>query len=1121
MALERGRWAVMKRAGRYILRFILTACGFALVLVGASLLLRPDLSGPANDYIPEQIQAARQLRAIHIDKDNPPVIYRSVDYEEKSASWHPQEEPPVLADLVETGDLPPVVQRVGDEPLVLEGVEGIGKYGGTWYRLSPETGLPGEIASRLSYVSLVRWSPQGYPIVPHVAKSWEISDDNRVFTFHLRRGMKWSDGHPFTTADIVFWWQHIANDKDIMARVPDIMKVRGKTGMLEAIDEYTFQITFPESNGAFLARLASDGMSGLGEYNANMLSYPAHYLSRYHPAIGDHKLIESLCQSRRMPSAVRLFRQMITNLQQYPDYPRLWPWIYQRYTANPPFTLVRNPYYFAVDLAGNQLPYIDRLVFQAKTNEMIAIAAANGQVGMQGRYIPYEEYTHLMSQRDSGGYELYHWYPGDRSLFLIAVNINYQVRPDEPETLNKSQLLNEVRFRRALSLAINRRAIIKAEYNGQAEPAQCMPPPESFFYDEESYRAYTGFDSVAADKLLDGIGLANRDMEGMRTFGDGTRMTFYLNMALSWGSPGIAQMIVDDWAVVGVRAIPRFRNRDLFYIEKMGLQQEFTVWIGNSEFLPIVSPRYFVPETSACNYAIAFAQWFGRGGLYDSNPDAATVGIAPPPGHPCREVMNLYDKACSYSDPMQQKEYFDKILRINVENLWTINVSTPPPVLTIVDSDMHNVPRDVVSCWEFKSPGNAGIETYYFQNPDMSDEIVADIQDAILNVQMPQAGVLGVDGSRSTSISQALAKIIRWSFILVAALLVIHAAVRHPYIARRLAIMVPTLLVISIIIFLIIQAPPGDYLTSRIMMLEEQGDTAQLQQIEELRKMFWLDRSLPAQYAHWMGLYWFVTFDSKDMGLLQGDLGRSMSGGQSVNQLVGDRIILTILISLGTILLTWIIAIPVGIYSAVRQYSPTDYFFSFLSFLGMSVPSFLLALILMHLAKICFGVEISGLFSSEFAAQPHWNWGKFLDLIKHIWLPVVVLGVGGTANMIRIMRGNLLDELRKPYVETALAKGLGPVRLLLKYPVRIALNPFISCIGGIFPQLVSGGAIVAMVLSLPTVGPLMLHALMMEDMYLAGSMLMVLSMLGVIGTLVSDLLLLWLDPRIRFSGTSH
>jgi len=297
--------------------------------------------------------------------------------------------------------------------------------------------------------------------------------------------------------------------------------------------------------------------------------------------------------------------------------------------------------------------------------------------------------------------------------------------------------------------------------------------------------------------------------------------------------------------------------------------------------------------------------------------------------------------------------------------------------------------------------------------------------------------------------------------------------------------------------------------------LETKGEELDMRKIEDLREMFDLEESLTVRYLNWIGLRWFVTFEEADRGLLQGDMGLSMESQNRVNDVVGDRILLTLAISLGAILFTWLLALPIGVYSAVRQYSAGDYVATFVGFVGMSVPNFLLALILMYLSNLYFGVPISGLFSAEFAAQSYWNWPKFVDLLKHLWVPVVVLGVTGTAGMIRIMRGNLLDELKKPYVITAMAKGVRPLKLLIKYPVRLALNPFISNLGALFPQLVSGGAIVALVLSLPTVGPLLLRALQMEDMYLAGSMLLVLSTLGIVGTLVSDLLLLILDPRIR------
>ena len=260
---------------------------------------------------------------------------------------------------------------------------------------------------------------------------------------------------------------------------------------------------------------------------------------------------------------------------------------------------------------------------------------------------------------------------------------------------------------------------------------------------------------------------------------------------------------------------------------------------------------------------------------------------------------------------------------------------------------------------------------------------------------------------------------------------------------------------------------------------------------------------MPIQYLRWIG------------GFLQGNMGYSIRYQQPVNRLVMERLGLTVLIAVASILFTWVLAMPAGIYSAVKQYSITDYTLTVLAFLGMATPSFVLALIMMYLGYEWFGISVGGLFSPEFVGAP-WSLDRVTDLLKHIWVPMVILGLGGTAGMIRVLRANLLDELKKPYVVTARAKGLHPIRVILKYPVRIAISPFISTIGWMLPGLFSGSAIISVVLDLPTTGPLLLEALMSQDMYLAGSFIMVLSTLTVIGTLISDLLLVVVDPRIKY-----
>jgi len=340
-------------------------------------------------------------------------------------------------------------------------------------------------------------------------------------------------------------------------------------------------------------------------------------------------------------------------------------------------------------------------------------------------------------------------------------------------------------------------------------------------------------------------------------------------------------------------------------------------------------------------------------------------------------------------------------------------------------------------------------------------------------------------------------------------------------ILRRLLWLVPTLLLISLISFSIIQLPPGDYLTSYITALQEMGETVNPEEIEALRKRYNLDQPFHLQYLRWLNDLSPVGFVRGTSGRLDRlavkwpDMGMSLEWERPVVELIGERILLTTVISIVTLLFTWAIAIPIGIYSAVRQYSWGDYAFTLLGFIGLATPNFLLALLFMYIGYSVFGVSAGGLFSPAFQNAP-WSLARLADLLAHLWIPVIVIGTAGTAGLIRVMRGNLLDELRKQYVLTARAKGLSRVKLLLKYPVRVAINPLISTIGWVLPAIVSGATITAVVLGLPTTGPLLLRALMNQDMYLAGSMVMMLSFLTVVGTLVSDILLLWLDPRIRY-----
>lgn len=329
------------------------------------------------------------------------------------------------------------------------------------------------------------------------------------------------------------------------------------------------------------------------------------------------------------------------------------------------------------------------------------------------------------------------------------------------------------------------------------------------------------------------------------------------------------------------------------------------------------------------------------------------------------------------------------------------------------------------------------------------------------------------------------------------------------FVIRRTLLAVLTTFAVSIMSFVIIQLPPGDFVQNYVDKLRAydamMDEKVARQYVEFLQHRYWLDRPLPLQYLKWMS------------NLLQGNFGKSLEHERPIRDVLGDRMLTTVVLAMATVLFTWTMAIPIGIYTAVRQRSIEDYTFTFLGFIGLATPDFLLALIMMYLTFVYLNESVGGLFSPEYIVAP-WSLGRVWDLMKHLYIPVVILGTSGTASLIRILRANLLDELRRPYVITARAKGLPELRLLLKYPVRVALNPLISTVGYILPFLISGSIIVSVVLSLPTVGPILLQSLLTQDLFLAATIILFLGMMTVVGTLISDILLVIIDPRIRLEG---
>ena len=1099
------RWLGRIPALRYAFTFFTLSLACLALLQGMGWLLNRGGPGPLpnelrDPSIREHYDAQRQAR---LDTNQPPLAWLEVDYQQgDSAAWWPKGESPFLRERVDAGELPPVAERVGPEPVVYRGADGAGRYGGDWWRLATTID---DVRVFLTYVGALntfyRVTPFGEATRPHLARRLTPSDDYTVWTVELRRGVRWSDGHPFTADDFVFWWNDVVNDP-ANGLIPETMRVEGEPGTLDRVDDYTLRYRFPKPNPGF-AVMQTTAAAALH------MPGPAHYLRQFHPKYGDSNLIARIAAENKIrPEQVVRLRSSALN----PERPSLAPWILRTYRNNGPWTLVRNPYYFAVDAQGNQLPYLDRIVFRQVSKQLLNKTLLDGDVSFDSASDV--NYASLMKQRSSSGYDVRHWNAGGAAGLCISVNRMLPVRPDDPTSTARRDLLRNPEFRRALSIAVNRQRFIDAVYMGIGTPGNPGPAQGEFGYDPHHLNVNAEFDPDRANAMLDQLGLTRRDEDGFRTLPDGSRLLFRL-IGMVDMSP--MQFVREDWARIGLRVIPQQRPHRLMLFERT--QADLVVSEGASAY-----------SWTALGAGDPYFNWYHRGGLY-GDPEA--LAMKEQPGAQEIELMRKGQRATVTPDTAERDALLADILAAARTNVWIIGFSSQSlkssePV--VVKKGLRGVPENLFSAFYFLSPNNAVFETWFWENPDTVNgkpatadylaERARSIRSELAAITLPQQQTSAQGEMASSGWSSARSLQLFYALLIVGFLG--WSALRHPFVLRRLAIMIPTLGVISIIVYAGIQLPPGSYLETRIIALEEQGlrDQAE-QEVRDLRERFHLDEHPAKNYCRWIGLLWFTSFQPEDKGLLQGYMGLSMVTNSPVNDLIGDRVLLTFIISLGTVILTWIVAIPIGIYSAVRQYSVSDYTLTILGFLGMCIPNFIFALLLMLLSRVVFGDSMTGLFSDQFAMQAHWDWPKFLDLLKHIWIPLIVIGLGGTAGMIRVLRANLLDELKRPYVVTARAKGVRPVRLLFKYPVRLALIPFISGIGGLLPGLISGGAMVSIIMSLPTIGPMLLDAVMVEDLYMAGSLLFLLSALSVVGVLFSDLMLMLVDPRIRMSGGSR
>ena len=971
----------------------------------------------------------------------------------------------MLKDLVKKGLLPPVAERVGSEPLVLKGIEGIGKYGGLWLRVG------GNIVQRgIGQIGLYRWSPSGFPRVANIAKKIEHSKDWKTFTIHFRKGMKWSDGHAFTTDAVKYYLECLTCIAG--STFPKYLQdANGKKAKFTFIDKYTFKIKYGTPKGDF--------------YEQHMDIYrPGHYLRQYHPKFGNLAKIKEIMSAYELGSHQAAYNFMCSRFN--PQLPTLYPWIYRSYSAVDPQTYVRNPYFWAVDSEGNQLPYIDAIQTKAVNIKMLPIRAAQGESTIQVRGMDFSQFAELKDKSlQTGKQDIYLWYPNFTSYYL-QFSLNRYVDPKKPETKWKAKVLADKRFRQAFSLGINRKRIIKAMFHGLSKPEQMkLFAP----YDKHPIKdAYAQYDPEKASKLLDALAcLSRRDSEGYRMFPDGTRACFYIDNVPKTGL-GPSEFIVDDLKKIGLRVVSRISgNTRNAYIGDYDLVSE---WTGNS-----------------VNYQWRFRmglpiRWISHVGGNKLPPDEHKAFYDSSAG----EAMKLL-KIIEQKTPEARIPYVNKLLDIVGEEVYTISIGSPLPTPVVVSKELRNVPKVAVYDHSLGGVGCAGTETYYFENNNSSTALEQQLENSIANSVL-RPGAINVNASSTKKIING---IIKYAIILLVLGSLIMLVIKYPFALKRFAIMIPTLFIISMVSFVVVQLPPGDYLQTEMVRLQQEGDNeVAKERIAELKEMFHYGEPMWKDYLRWSGLYYFSSFKSKDSGLLQGNLGRSMRTMRPINSMIAGRLGFTVGMALVGIILGYLISWPIGIISAVKKGGILDYLLMFMGFLAMCIPPFLLGLILMVISGK------SGLFSPEFASQPYWDWAKFCDFMGHVWIPLSIMLIACVSGGGRVFRANILDELKKPYVVTARAKGVRPLKLLLKYPVRMALNPWASSVGSIFPALVGGNAILAIVIGLPTLGPMMLQAIMDQDVYLACANLMLLSSLSVFGVLISDIMLLIVDPRIKY-----
>ena len=665
---------------------------FASLLIALALLLsacapaaQPEAPAPAPEEAqPEEAQPAEAPAAAEM----PASKYN---------------EAPMLAELVAAGKLPPVDERLPEEPLVEDVVEEIGQYGGTLRRgfLGPSDH---NNYTRVVYDALVRFSPTGGEVIPHIAKGWESNDDFTVWKIFLRKGMKWSDGEPFTADDILFWYENILLNEELTPTVPLWMVNQdGSVATVEKLDDYTVQWTFKQPNTAFLLDLANK--DGADKSIHNLAFAPAHYLKQFHPAFTDQADLDAKVKERGFDTWTELFAvEALPHLSG--NRPSTAAWVPDGSTVSDQvFVIKRNPYYFAVDAEGNQLPYIDEVRFTFFADkEALNLAAVGGEIDMQGRHISMSNYPVLKENEDKGGYRVVTWPTFGGSDAVLMFNQTYIAK--DPAV---GELLRNRDFRIALSYAIDREAIKELAFLGLGQARQPVPAPNHPYYpgDEWAFK-YTEHDVAKANEMLDAIGLTERDDEGFRTLPNGERLDLEIQVVPAFANwSDVGQIVVENWADVGVRAHVEERERALGFQLRDTNDLMIEIWNEDTTGFPFSGQPKFDPRSNpALTFGPLFRKWYETNGA---------EGMEPPPE--VKKLVEIIDEG-KVSGRERQIELAQELFRHWVDNLWEIGTVGLTPMIQgviVVNKDLRNVPETAGNDWPLRTPGNTRPEQYFYK----------------------------------------------------------------------------------------------------------------------------------------------------------------------------------------------------------------------------------------------------------------------------------------------------------------------------------------------------------------------------------------------------------------------